>query len=74
MQPCDELNNRRIRQLINQFNVEEAYAAELRSVLAELGKLIDENASLADLIYALRKARWRWPTPPPVNAIGLCDS
>jgi hypothetical protein len=35
----DDLNNRRIRQLIEQFNAEETYS-ELRSVLEELCKLI----------------------------------
>lgn len=71
MHTSDDLNNRRVRQLIDQFNAEEAYSAELRSALVELGKLIDENADLTDLVHALRKARWKWPMPPPVNAIGL---
>ena len=73
MHTSDDLNNRRIRQLIDQFNAEEAYSAELRSAVVELRKLVDENADLADLVRALRKARWKWPTPPPVNAIGLSD-
>jgi anthranilate phosphoribosyltransferase len=67
----DDLNNRRVRQLIDQFNAEEAYSAELRSVLAKLCKLVDESADLAKVIAALRKARQKWPTPPPVNAVGL---
>ena len=62
----DDLNNRRIRQLIEQFNAEETYDSELRSVL----KLIASGADLADLIAALRRARWALPTPPPINAIG----
>lgn len=73
MHTSDDLNNRRVRQLIAQFNAEEAYSAELRSALLQLRKLIDENANLADPITALRKARWTWPTPPPVNAVGLSD-
>ena len=73
MHTSDDLNNRRVRQLIDQFNAEEAYSAELRSALVELRKLIDDNVDLADLVRALRKARWKWPTPPLVNAIGLCD-
>ena len=63
----DDLNNRRIRQLIEQFNAEETYDSELRSVL----KLIASGADLADLIAALRRARWALPTPPPINAIGV---
>jgi hypothetical protein len=74
MPTSDDLNNRRVRQLIDQFNAEETYSAELRSAFVELRKLIDGNADLADLIAALRKARWKWPMPPPVNAIGLSDS
>ncbi len=66
----DDLNNRRIRQLIEQFNAEETYDSELRSVLEELCKLIASGADLADLIAALRRARWALPTPRPINAIG----
>jgi hypothetical protein len=73
MHASDDLNNRRVRQLINQFNAEEAYSAELHSALARLRKLVGENADLGDLITALSKARWNWPTPPPVNAVGLSD-
>ena len=68
----DELNNRRIRQLIEQFNADEEYAAELDSAIEELRKLIASNADLADLMVALRKARWRLLTPPLTNAIGIC--
>jgi len=73
MSPSDDLNNRRVRQLIDQFNAEEVYSNELRLALAKLRKLVGENPDLADLMVALRKARWTWPTPPPVNAVGLCD-
>lgn len=73
MHASDDLNNRRIHQLIDQFNAEEAYSADLRSAFAELHKLVDENAEVADLIVALGKARWNWPTPPPVNAIGRSE-
>jgi hypothetical protein len=73
MHTSDDLNNRRVRQLIDQFNAEEAYSAELHSAIAKLRMLVMENADLADLITALRKARWKWPTPPPVNAVGLSD-
>ncbi len=66
----DDLNNRRIRQLIEQFNAEETYDSELRSVLEELCKLIASGADLADLIAALRRACWALPTPRPINAIG----
>jgi hypothetical protein len=67
----DDLNNRRIRQLIEQFNAEEEYELELGSAIEELRKLIASKADLADLMAALRKARWKLPTPPPVNAIGI---
>jgi len=68
----EDLNNRRIRQLIEQFNAEEAYDAELRSALEELRKLIANNVDLAGLIAALRKARWKLRERPPVDAIGVC--
>lgn len=71
MDASDDLNNRRVRQLIDQFNAEEAYSAELHSALVKLRELIDENADLADLVVAFRKARLKWPMLPPVNAIGL---
>ena len=72
MHTSDDLSNRRIRQLIEQFNAEEAYGAGLRSALQGLRKLIASNAGLADPIAALRKARWSLPKPPPVNAVGFC--
>jgi hypothetical protein len=67
----DDLNNCRIRQLIEQFNAEEAYEAEVHSAIETLRKLIGHDADLADLIAALRRLRWALPTPPPVNAIGV---
>jgi len=66
-----DLNNRRIRQLIEQFNAEEAYQRELQSALDELRKLIESKPDLTDILAVLRKARWKLPTPPPVNAVGL---
>ena len=66
----DDLNNQRIRQLIEQFNAEETYDSELRSALEELRKLIASGVDLADFIGALRRARWALPAPPPINAIG----
>jgi len=68
----DDLNNRRIRQLIEQFNAEEAYHRELQSALDELRKLIESKPDLTDIVAALRKVRWKLSTPPPVNAVGLC--
>jgi hypothetical protein len=67
----DDVNNRRIRQLIEQFNAEETYDSELGSALEELRKLIASGADLADLIAALRRLRWTLSMPPPVNAIGV---
>jgi hypothetical protein len=67
----DDLNNRRIRQLIEQFNAEEAYHRELQSALDELRKLIESKPDLTDIVAALRKVRWKLSTPPPVNAVGL---
>ncbi|HEV2716184.1 MAG TPA: hypothetical protein VGU64_13040 [Terriglobales bacterium] len=67
----DDLNNRRVRQLIEQFNAEEAYEEELRSAIEQLCKVAAASADLADLIAALRKMRWALPTPPQVNAVGL---
>jgi ribosomal protein S16 len=66
-----DLNNRRIRQFIEQFNTEEAYQRELQSALDELRKFIESGADLTDTVAALRKARWKLPTPPSVNAVGL---
>ena len=67
----DDLNNRRVRQLIEQFNAEEAYEEELRSAIEQLCKVAAASADLADLIAALRKGRWALPIPPRVNAVGL---
>jgi hypothetical protein len=66
-----DLNNRRIRQLIEQFNTEEAYQRELQSAFDKLRKLIESGADLTDIVAALRKAGWKLPTPPSVNAVGL---
>ena len=66
-----DLNTRRIRQLIEQFNAEEAYHRELQSALDELRELIESKPDLTDIVATLRKARWKLPTPPPVNAVGL---
>ena len=66
-----DLNTCRIRQLIEQFNAEEAYQRELQSALDELRKLIESKPDLTDIVAALRKARWKLPTPPSVNAVGL---
>jgi len=66
-----DLNNRRIRQLIEQFNTEETYYRELQAALDELRKLIESKPDLTDVVAALRKARWKLPTPPSVNAVGL---
>ena len=67
----DDLNNRGIRQLIEQFNAEETYDSELRSGTEELRKLIASDADLADLIAALRTPGWASPTSPHLNAIGV---
>jgi hypothetical protein len=67
----DDLNNRRIRQLIEQFNVEEAHEEKLRIALEQLREVIATAQNLADLGSALRKLRWKLPTPPPVNAVGF---
>ena len=71
MHTLDDLNNRRIRQLIEQFNAEEAYDAELRSTIEELLKLVASNADLTDLIAALREWRLILRKRPPVNATGV---
>jgi hypothetical protein len=70
MHTPDDTNNRRIRQLIEQFNAEELYHAELQSALGELRELINPDIDLAQLVAALRKERWKVPAPPPINAIG----
>lgn len=67
----DDINNRRIRQLIEQFNAEEAYVWECRSLMQEWYKLIASGADLTALIAAFRKMRRNLPAPPQVNAIGL---
>jgi hypothetical protein len=71
MHISDDLNNRRVRQLIEQFNAEEAYEEEFRSAIEQLCKVATASADLADLIAALHKLRWALPAPPQVNAIGL---
>ena len=71
MHTLEDLNNCRIRQLIEQFNAEEAYTEELHLVIQELRKLVVSNADLADLIAALRKWRLILRKRPRVNAIGV---
>jgi hypothetical protein len=71
MHTLEDLNNCRIRQLIEQFNAEEAYTEELHLVIQELRKLVVSNADLADLIAALRKWRLTLRKRPPVNAVGV---
>ena len=67
-----DLNNRRIRQLIEQFNAEEAYNSALHSAMEELRKLLASDADLGEAIAALRKWRSILRNRPAVNAIGLC--
>jgi hypothetical protein len=67
-----DLNNRRIRQLIEQFNAEEAYNSALHSAMEELRKLLASDADLAEAIAALRKWRSILRNRPTINAIGLC--
>lgn len=67
----DDVNNRRIRQLIEQFNAEEFHAAERRSIVTEWDQLIASGADLKMLIVALARARRRFLRPPPVKAIGM---
>jgi hypothetical protein len=71
MQNHDDLNNRRIRQLIEQFNAEEAYQDELRIALEQLRELVATTKNLANLESALRKRGWKLPKPPSVNAVGF---
>jgi len=66
----DDVNNRRIRQLIEQFNAEEAYEAELREAREEIDKLLSESAPLSNLLAALRKFSRKMRTPRLVNAVG----
>jgi hypothetical protein len=70
MHLMDDTNNRRIRQLVEQFNAEELYHAELQSAFDELRELIAGDSDLAQLIATLRKGCWKTPAPPPINAIG----
>ena len=67
-----DLNNWRIRQLIEQFNAEEAYNSGLHSAMEELRELLANDADLAKAIAALRKWRSILRNRPAVNAIGLC--
>ena len=67
----DDVNNRRIRQLIEQFNAEEAHDADARASIAQLHELVAEAANLEDLLAALRKSRWNCPKPLPVDAVGM---
>jgi hypothetical protein len=67
----DDVNNSRMRQLIEQFNAEEAYAWELHSLMREWAGLIVSGADLTSVLAAFRRARPTAPKPPPVNAIGL---
>jgi hypothetical protein len=66
----DDLNNVRIRQLIEQFNAEEACEADRQAAMEELRKLFT-NPDLAALVAAFGKLRWKLPPAPPVNAIGI---
>jgi hypothetical protein len=67
----DDANNRRIRQLIEQFNAEEAYDAATRAAMAQLRELVSNAANLEELLAGLRKSRWKFPAPLPVDAVGL---
>ena len=67
----DDINNRRTRQLIEQFNAEEAYELELRAARDETDKLLSGNYPLPDLFASFRKWFRKLRTPPPVNAVGL---
>ncbi len=66
----DDVNNRRIRQLIEQFNAEEAYDADAHAAIAQLRELAANAATLEELLGALRKSRWKFPKPLPVDAVG----
>jgi hypothetical protein len=59
-----DLNNGRVRQLIEQFNAEEAYNSALHSAIEELRKLFASDADLAEAIAALRKWRSILPRSP----------
>ena len=64
-------NNRRIRQLIEQFNAEEAYNSALHSATEELRKLLGSDADLGEALAALCKWCSILRNRPTVNAIGL---
>lgn len=68
---ADEVNNRRIRQLIEQFNAEEAHDADTPAAIAQFRELAAKAANLEELLAALRKSRWKFPKPLPVDAVGL---
>lgn len=68
---ADEVNNRRIRQLIEQFNTEEAHDADTRAAIAQFRELAAKAANLEELLAALRKSRWKFPKSLPVDAVGL---
>ena len=68
---ADEVNNRRIRQLIEQFNAEEAHNADTRVAIAQFRELAAKVANLEELLAALRKSRWKFPKLLPVDAVGL---
>jgi hypothetical protein len=67
----DDVNNRRIRQLIEQFNAEEAYDADAHAAIAQLRELVAKAATLEELLGALRKSRWKFPKLLPVDAVGM---
>ena len=67
----DDVNNRRIRQLIEQFNAEESYDTNTRAAIAQLREIVAKAANLEDLLAALRKSRWNFPKPPPIDAVGV---
>ena len=68
---ADEVNNRRIRQLIEQFNAEEAHDADTRAAIAQFRELAAKAANLEELLAALHKSCWKFPKPLAVDAIGL---
>lgn len=68
---ADEVNNRRIRQLIEQFNLEEAHDADTHAAIAQFRELAAKAANIEELLAALRKSRWKFPKPLLVDAVGL---
>ena len=66
-----DLNNRRVRQLIEQFNAEEAYNSALHSALEELRKLLASDADLAEVIAGPRKWRSILRKRSSISAIGV---